>query len=123
LVWAEGAQHRLELEGEAPPKKKASRLAMACGFSLPADTAVHAFDRVGLQRLCGDGARGPVSEERLTQLPSWLSRWQPKRRPALTLRAEAPGRPRASARPAPDLLPRRLRAQRTAAPRLFFLHF
>jgi hypothetical protein len=47
LVWAEGAQHRLELEGEAPPKKKASRLAMACGFSLPADTAVHAFDRVG----------------------------------------------------------------------------
>ena len=56
-MWAEGAQHRLELEGEAPPKKKASRLAMACGFSLPADTAVHAFDRVGLQRLCGDGAR------------------------------------------------------------------
>jgi hypothetical protein len=89
MLWAEGAQHRLGLEGEAPPKKKASRVAMACGFSLHADTAVHAFDRVGLQRLCGYGARGPVSEERLTRLPSGLYRWQPKRGPALTLTAVA----------------------------------
>jgi hypothetical protein len=54
-----------------------------------ADTAVHAFDRVGLQRLCGYGARGPISEERLTRLPSGLYRWQPKRGPSLTLSAVA----------------------------------
>jgi hypothetical protein len=53
LLWAEAAQHRLPLEGDASPKKKARRLARAFGFSLHADTAVHAFDRVGLQRLCG----------------------------------------------------------------------
>ena len=89
LLWAEAAQHRLPLEGDAAPKKKARRLARALGFSLHADTAVHAFDRVGLQRLCGYGARGPISEERLTRLPSGLYRWQPKRGPALTLTAVA----------------------------------
>ena len=50
---------------------------------------MHAFDRVGLQRLCGYGARGPISEERLTRLPSGLYRWQPKRGPSLTLSAVA----------------------------------
>ena len=52
-------------------------------------TAVHAFDRVGLRKLCGYGARGPVAEERLTRLPDGRYRWQPKRGPALTLTAEA----------------------------------
>jgi len=65
LVWAEGAQHRLELEGEAPPKKKASRLAMACGFSLPADTAVHAFDRVGRCLALPHPSLGAASAQRL----------------------------------------------------------
>jgi hypothetical protein len=88
-LWAEGAQHRLGLQGESLPRKMTSRLAVACGFSLHADTAVHAFDRVGLQRLCAYGARGPVSEERLTRLPSGLYRWQPKRGPALALTAAA----------------------------------
>lgn len=87
-LWAEAAQHRLALEVEGP-RKKARRLAVALGFSLHADTAVHAFDRVGLRRLCGYGARGPVSEERLTRLPDGRYRWQPKRGGALTLTAEA----------------------------------
>jgi|GEM_PF-1296593 len=88
-LWAEAAQYRLPLEGDASPKKKARRWVRAFGFSLDADTAVHAFDRAGLQRLCGYGARGPISEEQLTQLPSGLYRWQPKRGPALTLTAVA----------------------------------
>ena len=88
VLWAEGAQHRLPLGVEAGPKK-ARRLARALGFSLHADTAVHGFDRVGLQRLCGYGARGPITEERLTRLPSGLYRWQPKRGPALELTAVA----------------------------------
>ena len=57
VLWAEAAQHRLELVEEAPGKK-ARRLALAMGFSLHADTAVHAFDRVGLKRLCGFGRGG-----------------------------------------------------------------
>lgn len=88
-LWAAGAQHRLELEGDVAPKKKARRLAVAMGFSLHADTAVHAFDRVGLRRLCGYGARGPVAEERLSRLPDGRYRWQPRRGAALTLTAEA----------------------------------
>ena len=83
-LWAEAAQHRLPLEADAAPKKKVRRLAVAFGFSLHADTAVHAFDRVGLKRLCGYGARGPVSEERLSRLPDGRYRWQPKRGPPLT---------------------------------------
>jgi hypothetical protein len=88
VLRAEVAQQRLALDEEAP-KKKARRLAVAMGFSLHADTAVHAFDRVGLRKLCGYGARGPVSEERLTRLADGRYRWQPKRGPALTLTAEA----------------------------------
>ena len=88
-LQAEAAQHRLPLAEEVAPKKKARRLAVANGFSLHADTAVHAFDREGLRRLCGSGARGPVAEERLTRLEDGRYRWQPKRGPALTLTAEA----------------------------------
>ena len=68
---------------EKGPKKKARRLAVARGFSLHANTAVHAFDREGLRKLCGYGARGPVGEERLTRLPDGRYRWQPKRGPSL----------------------------------------
>lgn len=89
-LQAEDAQHRLPLEGaEGTPKKKARRLAVALGFSLHANTAVHGFDRVGLRRLCGYGARGSVADERLTRLEDGLYHWQPKRGPALTLTAEA----------------------------------
>ncbi len=88
VLRAEGAQHRLAFD-EAVPQKKARRLAVAQGFSLHADTAVHTFDRMGLRKRCGYGARGPEAEVRLTRLPDGRSRWQPKRGPALTLTAEA----------------------------------
>lgn len=72
--------------GDAPSLSTPPQVSMAMGFSLHADTAVHAFDRVGLRKLCGvacpersrGGARGPVSEERLTRLPDGRYRWQPK---------------------------------------------
>jgi hypothetical protein len=89
LLQAQAAQHRLPLDEATAPKKKVRRLAVAHGFSLHADTAVHAFDREGLRRLCGYGARGPVAQERLTRLEDGRYRWQPKRGPALTLTAEA----------------------------------
>ncbi len=74
---AEGAQHRIPLaSAEGPLKKKARRLAVALGFSLHADTAVNGFDRVGLGRLCGYGARGPVADERLSLLEDGRYRWQ-----------------------------------------------
>ena len=40
---------------------------MVEGFSLHADTHVHANDRQGLERLVRYGARGPLAEERLTR--------------------------------------------------------
>ena len=57
VLRAEVAQHRLAFDEEGP-KKKARRLAVARGFSLHANTAVHAFDREGLRKLCGYGAGG-----------------------------------------------------------------
>jgi hypothetical protein len=50
---AEGALHRLPLEGDASPKKKPAGWRGRFCFSLHADAAVHACDRVRLQRLCG----------------------------------------------------------------------
>ena len=50
------------------PRKHHRRLAVVDGFSLHADTFVHAADRQGLERLCRYGARGPLAEERLARL-------------------------------------------------------
>ena len=49
------------------PRKHHRRLAVVEGFSLHADTHVHANDRQGLERLVRYGARGPLAEERLTR--------------------------------------------------------
>ena len=49
------------------PRRHHRRLAVADGFSLHADTHVHAHDRQGLERLCRYGARGPLSEARLSR--------------------------------------------------------
>ena len=49
------------------PRRHHRRLAVADGFSLHADTHVHAQDRQGLERLCRYGARGPLAEARLTR--------------------------------------------------------
>ena len=54
------------------------RTASFNGFSLHADTAVHANDRDGLKRLCRYGARGPVSDCRLTRLEDGRYQYVPK---------------------------------------------
>ncbi|MFO0476238.1 MAG: transposase, partial [Alphaproteobacteria bacterium] len=51
-----------------PPTPRRRRVAVAHGFSLHADTAVHGNDRQGLERLARYGARGPVAESRLKSL-------------------------------------------------------
>jgi hypothetical protein len=59
---------------------KARRLgAYLDGFSLHAGVHLHANDRKGLARLCGYGARPPLSQERLSQLPDGRIAYQLKR--------------------------------------------
>ncbi|MFP2905110.1 transposase [Pyxidicoccus sp. 3LFB2] len=51
----------------APPRRS-PRCAQLEGFSLHANTHLHANDREGLERLCRYGARGALVLERLTRL-------------------------------------------------------
>jgi hypothetical protein len=64
-LWAEGIQQRLPFD-EGGRRRPARRLAVVEGFSLHADTHVHARDRKGLERLCRYGSRGPLALERLS---------------------------------------------------------
>ncbi|HEX8700230.1 MAG TPA: transposase zinc-binding domain-containing protein, partial [Myxococcaceae bacterium] len=50
-----------------PPPRKQSRCALLEGFSLHANTHLHANDRQGLERLCRYGARGALALERLSR--------------------------------------------------------
>jgi hypothetical protein len=50
-----------------PPPKKVPRCAFLEGFSLHANTHLHANDRQGLERLCRYGARGALALERLSR--------------------------------------------------------
>ena len=79
-------QARLALE-VPPSRHRRQRVAIAQGFSLHADTAVHANDRVGLERLCRYGARGPIAECRLRKLADELYEYTPKRGVTFTLTA------------------------------------
>lgn len=67
---AASAQTRLALgdEENAWPGKE-RRCAFLEGFSLHANTSVHANDRAGLETLCRYGARGPLTLERLSLRP------------------------------------------------------
>jgi hypothetical protein len=68
-LQAASLQHRLpwhQLEVKAPPRK-VPRCAQLEGFSLHANTHLHANDREGLERLCRYGARGPLAMERLSR--------------------------------------------------------
>ena len=65
-LWAEGIQPRLPFDEAEGPRRPARRLAVLEGFSLHADTHVHARDRSGLERLCRYGSRGPLALERLS---------------------------------------------------------
>jgi hypothetical protein len=53
--------------GVRPPPNKQSRCALLEGFSLHANTHLHANDRQGLERLCRYGARGALALERLSR--------------------------------------------------------
>ena len=79
-------QKRLPLE-LPPSRHRRQRVAVAEGFSLHADTAVHENDRVGLERLCRYGARGPIAECRLRKLGDELYEYTPKRGVTFTLTA------------------------------------
>jgi hypothetical protein len=50
-----------------PPPSKQPRCAFLEGFSLHANTHLHANDRQGLERLCRYGARGALALERLSR--------------------------------------------------------
>ena len=71
-------QQRLPL-GDERPHRKRRRCAFLDGFSLHADTWVHENDREGLERLANYGARGPLSLERLSQLPDGRLSYRMKR--------------------------------------------
>ena len=50
------------------------------GFSLHAGTAIHANDRLGLERICRYGLRPPLSQGRLTEAPDGTLLYTMKRR-------------------------------------------
>ena len=51
-------------------RHRRQRVAIAEGFSLHADTAVHGNDREGLERLYRYGSGGPIAECRLLIRPA-----------------------------------------------------
>jgi hypothetical protein len=86
VLQQQAIQGRLGL-GLPASRHRRQRVAVAQGFSLHADTAVHANDRSGLERLCRYGARGPIAECRLRKLDGELYEYTPKRGVTFTLTA------------------------------------
>ena len=82
-------QEKLSLAQSLVPHSRRRRVAVARGFSLHADTAVHANDRQGLERLARYGARGPVSECRLRRTNDGRYEYTSKKGVTFTLTAEA----------------------------------
>jgi hypothetical protein len=70
---------RLPLGLAEQPPRRGRRCAFLEGFSLHANTWVHENDRLGLERLCNYGARGPLSLERLSLLPDGRVSYRMKR--------------------------------------------
>ena len=62
-----------------PGWRPGRRCAFVQGFSLHANTWLHDNDVLGLQRLCSYGARGPLSLERLSELPDGRLAYRMKR--------------------------------------------
>ena len=87
VLQYQAIQRQLPLEMPASRHRK-NRVAVAEGFSLHADTLVHANDREGLERLCRYGARGPIAQCRLRRLDDGRYEYTPKRGQAFTLTAE-----------------------------------
>ncbi|GMU61866.1 MAG: hypothetical protein AMXMBFR34_36290 [Myxococcaceae bacterium] len=88
-LQAHALQRPLDLELPAS-SRRTRRVALAHGFSLHVDTAVHGNDRQGLERLCRYGARGPIAECRLTRLDDGRYQYTPKKGLTFTLTAEGP---------------------------------
>ncbi|HSP77502.1 MAG TPA: transposase [Myxococcaceae bacterium] len=65
-LLAASLQRRLPLTDTARPHRQKPRCSFLEGFSLHANTRVHAHDRASLERLCRYGARGPLALERLS---------------------------------------------------------
>jgi hypothetical protein len=84
----EGSQPVL-LDVPACPPTDRGRLAVAHGFSLHADTAVHPNDRQGLETLCRYGARGALALARLHRLQDGRYEYTTKRGATLLLTAPA----------------------------------
>jgi hypothetical protein len=82
-------QEKLLLSEALVPSSRRRRVAVAQGFSLHADTAMHGNDRQGLERLARYGARGPVAECRLRRKSDGRYEYTPKKGVAFTLTAEA----------------------------------
>jgi len=73
-------QRRLWPEVEVrPPPRKQPRCAVQEGFSLHANTHLHANDRQGLERLCRYGARGALALTRLSRAQDGRIAWRMKR--------------------------------------------
>jgi hypothetical protein len=70
---------RLPLGLDERPPRRGPRCAFLEGFPLHANTWVHENDREGLERLASDGARGPLSLERLSLLPDGRVAYRMKR--------------------------------------------
>jgi hypothetical protein len=68
-LQAASLNSRLLLPHDATPPRRFRRSAFLEGFSLHADTHLHQEDRQGLERLCVYGARGPLAQQRLKELP------------------------------------------------------
>jgi Putative transposase len=62
-----------------PPPRKQPRCAFMEGFSLHANTHLHANDRQGLERLCRYGARGALALERLSRMEDGRLAYRMKR--------------------------------------------
>jgi hypothetical protein len=115
VLQQEAIQQRLPL-ADTPPRRS-RRLAVADGFSLHADTAVHGHDRQG-SRGCAGMAPGDLS--RSVAYAAWTTAATSTRprRESLHRRGPraAPGGPAATGEVAPDEFPRCLRAQCLPAP-------
>ncbi|WP_395811859.1 transposase [Archangium minus] len=78
---AQSLQQRLrwtEVDVRPPPRKQ-PRCAFLEGFSLHANTHLHANDRQGLERLCRYGARGALALERLSRMEDGRIAYRMKR--------------------------------------------
>jgi len=84
----QGAQLRLSIDERPVGERKGRRLAVGMGFSLHADTQVHAHDRAGVARLARYGARGPIAESRLSRRDDGQYAYQTKKGVALVLTAQ-----------------------------------